>query len=85
MAAGLQGYEYRSEFARKYFAEGEAQGEARGEARGEAKSVLTVLDARGVAVPTEIRDRILSCDDLDQLQKWLRTALEVNRATDLLA
>ncbi len=81
MAAGLQGYEYRSEFARKYFAEGEA----RGEARGEAKSVLTVLDARGVAVPTEIRDRILSCDDLDQLQKWLRMALEVNRATDLLA
>lgn len=81
MAAGLQGYEYRSEFARKYFAEGEA----RGEARGEAKSVLTVLDARGVAVPTEIRDRILSCDDLDQLQKWLRLALEVNRATDLLA
>ncbi|WP_280217740.1 hypothetical protein [Nocardia neocaledoniensis] len=81
MAAGLQGCEYRSEFARKYFAEGEA----RGEARGEAKSVLTVLDARGVAVPTEIRDRILSCDDLDQLQKWLRMALEVNRATDLLA
>ncbi|MFE7719809.1 hypothetical protein ACFU44_12300 [Nocardia rhizosphaerihabitans] len=76
MAAGLQGYEYRSEFARKYFAEGEA--------RGEAKSVLTVLDARGITVPTEVRERILGCDDLDQLQRWLRKALEVNRAADLL-
>ncbi|MFD5179241.1 hypothetical protein ACFWM1_25765 [Nocardia sp. NPDC058379] len=81
MAAGLQGYEYRSEFARRYFAEGEAQGEA----RGEAKSVLTVLDARGIAVPAEVRERIMSCDDLDQLQRWLRKALEVNRAADLLA
>ncbi|WP_446223020.1 hypothetical protein ACTWPB_25300 [Nocardia sp. IBHARD005] len=80
MAAGLQGYEYRSDFARTYFAEGEA----RGEARGEAKSVLTVLDARGIAVPADVRDRILECGDFEQLQKWLRKALEVNHAADLL-
>lgn len=80
MAAGLHGYEYRSDFARTYFAEGEA----RGEARGEAKSILTVLDARGITVPTQVRDRILGCADLEQLQKWLRKALEVNFAADLL-
>ncbi len=61
----------------KYFAEGEA--------KGEAKSILTVLDARGIAVSDQVRETILSCRDLDQLEKWLRRALEVSRAEELLA
>ncbi|MGV9781287.1 hypothetical protein [Nocardia farcinica] len=81
MSTGLRDYNFTSDFARKYFAEGEAQGEA----IGEAKSVLTVLDARGITVSDQVRETILSCRDLDQLQKWLRRALEVGRAEELLA
>lgn len=81
MSTGLRDYNFTSDFARKYIAEGEAKGEA----KGEANSILTVLDARGIAVSDQVRDAITSCDDLDQLQKWLRRALEVVAAEELLA
>ncbi|NKY52557.1 hypothetical protein [Nocardia vermiculata] len=76
MSTGLHDYNFTSDFARKYLAEGEAKGEAR--------SILTVLDARGIEVPDEVRDTVMSCEDLDQLQKWLRHSLEINQARDLL-
>lgn len=81
MSTGLRDYNFTSDFARKYIAEGEAKGEA----KGEANSILTVLDARGIAVSEQVRETITSCDDLDQLQKWLRRALEVVEAEELLA
>lgn len=80
MSTGLHDYNFTSDFARKYLAEGEAKGEAKGEAR----SILTVLDARGIEVPDEVRDTVMSCEDLDQLQKWLRRSLEVNQAHELV-
>lgn len=80
MSTGLRDYNFTSDFARKYLAEGRAEGRA----EGEAKSILTVLDARGIEVPDQVRETITSCDDLDQLQKWLRRALEINRADELL-
>jgi hypothetical protein len=67
-------HEFRSELARENFARGEARGQARGQARGEAQAVLTVLDARGVHVPTALREQILACTDLAQLDTWLRRA-----------
>ncbi|WP_024800867.1 hypothetical protein [Nocardia sp. BMG51109] len=76
MSTGLRDYNFTSDFARRYIAEGEA--------KGEAQSVLTVLDARGIDVPDEVRDTITSCEDLELLQKWLRRALEVSRADELL-
>ncbi|MGE5828319.1 MAG: hypothetical protein ACM30G_08125 [Micromonosporaceae bacterium] len=57
------GSEYRSELLREV----DAQGEARGEARGEGRAVLTVLDARGVTVSEAVREQILACTDLAQL------------------
>ena len=81
MSTGLRDYNFTSDFARKYIAEGRDEGRV----EGEAKSILTVLDARGVAVPDRVRDVIMACDDLDQLQKWLRRALEINEADELLA
>src|SRR5690606_15716392 len=65
MSTGLRDYNFTSDFARKYIAEGEAKGEA----KGEANSILTVLDARGIAVSEQVRETTTSCDDLDQLQK----------------
>jgi hypothetical protein len=60
-------YEFRSELA--------LQAKAEGKAEGEAHSVLTVLEARGVAVPDDVRDRILACTDLAQLDTWLRRSI----------
>jgi hypothetical protein len=78
------GSEYRSELLREVDARGRAQGEAQGEARGEARAVLTVLDARGVPVPEAIREQILACTDLTQLDTWLRRATTATTADDVI-
>ena len=77
-------YEYRSELLRTLAAQHEELGEARGEARGEGRAVLTVLDARGVPVPAAVREQILACTDLAQLDAWLRTAATATAAADLI-
>ncbi|MGH3426125.1 MAG: hypothetical protein ACRDQZ_00875, partial [Mycobacteriales bacterium] len=74
-----QAHEYQSDFARRYF----FQGEAKGEAQGEARAVLGVLDARGVDVPADARIRITECRDLDQLDIWVRRAVTANSIQDL--
>jgi hypothetical protein len=73
-------YEFRSELLR----EAAARGQALGEARGEGRSVLTVLDARGVSVPEAIRKQILACTDLTQLDTWLRRAVTATTADDII-
>jgi hypothetical protein len=74
-------YQYQSEFARTYF----AQGEARGEARGEAKAILTVLGARGLRVTAAQRERVLTCTDLEQLEGWVLRAVAVKTTAELFA
>ncbi|WP_432987418.1 hypothetical protein [Dactylosporangium sp. CA-233914] len=76
-------HRYQSDFARRYFNEGEASGEARGEARGEVKALLAILDARGVQIPDQIRADITKCTDLDQLGIWIRRAATANTIQDL--
>ena len=78
-------YQYLSEELRQLAAQNQELGEARGEARGEGKSVLTVLDARGIAVPDAIRDQILACTDLTQLDTWLRRAVTATTADGVVA
>jgi hypothetical protein len=78
------GHEYHSELFRKLAAENQAVGEARGEARGEGRAVLTVLDARGVEVSTAVREQILDCTDLAQLDVWLRRAVTATTADDVI-
>jgi hypothetical protein len=46
--------------------------------------VLTVLDARGVPVPEAIREQILACTDLNQLDTWLRRAVVATSAEDVV-
>ncbi len=60
-------------------------GEARGEARGEAKSVLTVLEARGIAISETQLRQILECTDLDRLSEWVRKAVTVTNADELFS
>jgi hypothetical protein len=76
----IAGYEYQSDFARRYVAEGEA----RGELKGEARSLFTVLEARRIDVPAEARTRIVNCNDPDQFTVWLRRALTATSIQDVL-
>jgi len=51
-------------------AKGRAEGEAKGRAEGEAGMLLRVLAARGFEIPGQVRERVLSCTDLGQLEIW---------------
>jgi hypothetical protein len=70
LEAMMKGYEYQSDFARKYV----AQGRAEGRAEEGALAVLTVLQARGLAVSDSVRERILAQKDPDRLRRWLEKA-----------
>lgn len=70
-----RGHEFQSEFARKH--------DARGRATGRAESILSFLDARGLVVSDDQRQRILGCTDLEQLDKWVRRAATVSSTDEL--
>lgn len=67
------------------YLDGETKGEARGEAKGEAKAILRFLEARGISVPDEARERITGCTDLDLLNRWLDRTPHVQCVHDLFA
>lgn len=70
-------YEYQSEFARKYVAQGRQE--------GEQAALLEVLDARGLQVDEPARQRIMTCTDLAQLKSWLRKAARAESIQELFA
>jgi hypothetical protein len=51
-------------------AKGKAEGEAKGKAEGEARMILRVLSARGLDVSGDVRERVMACSDLRQLEIW---------------
>jgi hypothetical protein len=73
-------YEYQSDFARKYVAEGEAKGRA----EGRAEALLTILSSRGIEVADDLRTRILACADLATLDRWLARAATAESADEVL-
>jgi len=78
MEAMMKGYEYQSDFAKKYVAQGLSEGVTKGRTEGRteeaARNVLAVLRVRGLAVPDAVRERILAQKDLERLERWLEKA-----------
>ncbi|HEV7784729.1 MAG TPA: hypothetical protein VGQ28_05280 [Thermoanaerobaculia bacterium] len=70
----MKGYEYQSDFAKKYVAEGLTQGITRGRTEEAARNLLTVLRARSIAVPEAVREHILAEKDPERLERWLEKA-----------
>jgi hypothetical protein len=70
LEAMMKGYEYQSDFAKKYV----AQGHAEGLTEATALNLLTVLRVRGIAVPEDVRERILAQKDPERLERWLEKA-----------
>jgi hypothetical protein len=77
MATGT--YEYKSDFARRYY----TQGQTEGRTEGRAEALLAVLNARGITVPDDARTRITGCTDVDQLDAWVRRAVTATCIHDL--
>jgi hypothetical protein len=72
----MKGYEYQSDFAKKYVAQGRAQEAAR--------NLLAVFRARGLAVPDAIRERILAQQDPERLERWLERAVVASSVASVL-
>ena len=70
LEAKMKGYEYQSDFARKYV----AQGREEGEVTARARAVLTVLRVRGIEVSEDARERILAEKDAGRLERWIERA-----------
>lgn len=81
-------YEYQSEFARKYVAQGRKEGLKEGLEKGlyqgEQAALLEVIDARGLTVDESVRQRITACTELSQLKVWLRRAVTARSIPEIL-
>ncbi|MER5358281.1 hypothetical protein [Streptomyces sp. NPDC002785] len=66
---------FRSETSERLRSEGRAE--------GRAEDILRILSKRGVAVSERVRERIVSCGDLDELSDWLDRSLTAEIAEDL--
>ncbi|GAB3960955.1 hypothetical protein GCM10029978_011870 [Actinoallomurus acanthiterrae] len=74
---------YKSDLARRNYADGEAKGINKGKVEGKVESILTVLEVRGIPVPSEARERITACTDVAEAQAWLERSVIV-RTVDAL-
>jgi len=85
----MKGYEYQTDFAKKYVAQGRNKGrtEGRNEGRTEeaARNLLTVLRVRGIAVPDAVRERILAQKDPELLESWLEKAAVATSVSAILS
>jgi hypothetical protein len=79
LMATPQGYEYQSEFARRHH----AQGLVLGQAKARAEDGISVLEARGLPLQADQRERILGCADLDLLGQWVRKVGTISSADEL--
>ncbi len=73
LEAMMKGYEYQSDFAKQYVAE------------GKASALLIVLRGRGIAVPDVARDRILAEKDPTRLERWLEKVGTSSTVAEILA
>jgi hypothetical protein len=64
--------------------EGHAQGRSEGRAQEAARAVLTALRVRGLAVPDEVRERILAQKDPEQLERWHERAIVAASLAEVL-
>ena len=72
---------YLSDYARKYYDDGEAKGET----NGVRAALLTVITARDIPLGDGERARIEACADLTTLDAWLARAARARSAGEIFA
>jgi hypothetical protein len=74
---------FKDEFIDRIKAEGKAEGIAEGKAESTAAMLLRLLAVQGLKVPAPVRDRVLSCTDLGQLEAWADKAMTASTLRDV--
>jgi Uma2 family endonuclease len=65
-------------------AEGKTEGKAEGRAEGKAEAVIVLLTARGIALDSATRERLLGERDAQQLDRWIVRAASCATLAELL-
>lgn len=60
------------------------EGREEGRIEEGAEMTLRILEWRGIPVPDEVREQVLACTDLEQLEVWARRAVHAEAAEELL-
>jgi hypothetical protein len=66
------------------YRKGKREGIREGETRGQVRSLLTLLDARGIKVSPAMRTKILACTDAATLDRWLKNALRASSVAEVI-
>jgi hypothetical protein len=66
------------------YRKGEREGKRKGILEGQAKSLLTLLNARGIKVSSTMRTKILACTDAAVLDRWLKNALHASSVAEII-
>jgi hypothetical protein len=74
-----QNYEFQGPTYKKAKLEGQLEGQA----LMAAASVLDELEARGLSISDEVRQRVQGSTDLEQLRRWIRRAAVITSADEL--
>jgi len=82
-AAMLQGYEYQSDFARRYHAQGHQEGQQEGRRQERCAVLIRLAEKRFGSVPPEVRARIEAAD-LSTADRWLDRLLSAESLDELL-
>jgi hypothetical protein len=84
LEAMMKGYEFQSDFAKKYVALGRDEGRSEGRTEEAARAVLTALRVRGIPVPDPARERILAQKDPESLERWLEKAIVATSLAEVI-
>jgi hypothetical protein len=82
----MENYEYQSPWVKKWNrlqAEAE-QAKADGNAEGEARTLLRIIERRGLALTEAQRNQIMACKDIATLDGWTDRVLTVTSVDELL-
>jgi hypothetical protein len=76
-------YEYQSDFAKRYVAQGRDEGLKDGLAQGRGQGLVLALEMKGFVVSESLRSHILSCIDAARLDDWYRRAKTATSLADI--
>ncbi|MEU0073086.1 hypothetical protein ABZ027_26575 [Streptomyces sp. NPDC006332] len=78
-------YFWRHPLAEQVREEGREEGRKEVRAQERAAFLLRTLQWRQIDVPDQVRDRVLSSTDLDELDVWIDRSYQVTDASELFA
>jgi len=76
-------YEFKSDFAKRYVAQGMEKGIEKGREEGRAQALLTFLAARALDLTPDQRAKVLACTDRATLDAWITRAASATALDDV--